>query len=449
MYFSKYHTIVDVDDKCFLFNTFNSSIIELDQFGINEYNQIKEGNFDNISDETKNLLIEEEFIVNSINDDIKRNDMIIDSYIQSKKNDFETLKIDIAITNNCNFHCSYCFENGNKDNYIHNSIDTKSKEKLLFFLLEYFNSKIKDGIRKINIVWYGGEPSLEYDFILNANLLFADFCLNNNLNYGNTIITNGFYLPDNFLKSSKEQCIEYIQTTLDGTKDYHNKRRNIDNVTDSFNVILNNIQKLINNDIETVIRVNIDKKNKKMILKLIDEILSFFPKELIGKKLFIDFGRVFGSEYSFSLLEYEKEIEDILLYSIKNNLKFPNLNINLLSAFCNAECDNSNMVIDFMGNKYFCWNDVFDNSKIVKNIYDDRETNYLVEKMYIEDLSLENINHGECLKCELINYCRGLCSHTRLKAANSNNEEYNDIYNDFKCKDIAKRQLYLNIKSML
>ncbi|MDD6906309.1 MAG: SPASM domain-containing protein [Finegoldia magna] len=449
MYFSRYHTVLTVNGKNFLFNTFNSSLIELNDVGWKEYLLLKKGQYKNISIDTLNLLKSQDFLLASKDEDEKRKKQIHDHYLTSKFENSKSVKIDIGITNRCNFHCPYCFENGNKNNkiYLNDSPSTYFMH-LSAKILEYVSEQLTSGVKLITLTWYGGEPSLEWDFILNTNEKLAKICNLYQCSYSNIVVTNGYYLPDSVLSAAPNQHFQYIQITLDGPENHHNSRRNINSTTNSYSKIISNIMKLLSAKIEVVIRINIDKTNADKAKVLLNNLADTFPKNEIGKRLFVSFGRVFGSEESYSLDEYEDVYREVFTQASMLNFVIPSINVSLLSAFCSAESINNNIVIDYMGSAYCCWNDIFDKNKSVGNIFNKNfeEERASLSSLYYDELSLEKVNNGKCLECELINFCQGMCPYNRLQIKNTTSK--NIYLNDF-CKQIIKKRLATQIAALL
>lgn len=444
MKFTKFYSIFKIYNKNILLNTYNSSLIELsDEVLISLKNALKNNNFELLNKQYKEILVKEGFLINEDEDDNRYN-LIKSSYLKSKYSNQNTIKIDIGITNKCNFNCKYCFENGNKEIFSYKN-HLSDVEKLFDYLKDYVNTNVRNNINNLEIVWYGGEPSLDYPEIIKINKYFSKDAKQKNYKYNNVIITNGFFIPSYFLSEISEQNIKYLQITLDGPKKYHNERRNLKDPVDSYSIIMDNIAKLLKANVDVVIRINVDKNNYRFINKLYKD-LNFKFNKYIGEKLFINLGRVFGSSDSFSQYEYVKKYGILFKNASNLNLIKGKFEVGQFTAFCSAETCNKNLVIDYKGNIYKCWNDIFDIGKMVGNIYNKKILNKNIESMYLENLSLENVNKGRCLKCKYIKYCGGFCPHTRLLIANGNEE---CIYNDGICKRIIELKIKTNLKEIL
>lgn len=60
----------------------------------------------------------------------------------------------------CNFKCFYCFETDQV------KAEGAMKPEIVESLLNYMRKSIKNGIKAIDITWYGGEPLLEKRYYL-------------------------------------------------------------------------------------------------------------------------------------------------------------------------------------------------------------------------------------------------------------------------------------------
>lgn len=450
MFLSKYACIVTVLGNKYLLNTFNSALIVLDDTTAEKISNTSNVNLEKMfAPEEYSLLISEGFLVDEHEEERRLLSTKMD-YHGSKYKPTATLKIDIGITDKCNFACPYCFENGNKNTQ--NFCPEKYTYSELFSELRtYILNRVNSGVKDVEIVWYGGEPSLEFDFICFANRKILSDSSTHNFRFGNIIITNGYCIDHRYVNVLKEQNVKYVQITIDGLSDTHNSRRNTVPKTDSFGKILTNIDDLLANDIEVVIRINVDTSNAAEICKLLDFLHQRFSKDLIGRLLFVDFGRVFGSKLSMSHNEYESVYRELYLKACSLGFIEPGFEVSPVGAFCDAETQNDNLVIDFMGNKYKCWNDIFNPLLTVGNVYSDSanlnaDRAQEIEALYLERLSLDSTNGGKCLDCEFIKYCGGLCPYNRKLILNGMDT---DIYINDVCKDIVKYRIETFIEGYL
>lgn len=450
MFISKYSCVLDVAGKQYILNTYNSALIELDRSACQKIRKAQHNDAENLfTQEELELLSSEGFLVDS-SEELHREHLVKMGYHASKYSSAKTLKIDIGITDKCNFTCPYCFENGNK-NTDRFRVSKYTYTELFSDIRQYIIDHIGSDTKEVEIVWYGGEPSLEYEFICFVNKKIIEDSFKYGFHFSNTIITNGYSVAEDYVDKLSKQNVKYMQVTLDGLRETHNSRRNTAPKVNSFEIILNNIELLLQKGIEVVIRINIDASNAHEISSLLDYLAGRFSEDAIGQLLFVSFGRVFGSKQSLGHMEYEAIYHDLYLKACALGFIDPGFEDSEVGAFCGAETMNSDIVIDFMGNKYKCWNDIFDPSLSVGNIRvgssnarEERELS--TELLYMEQLSLDHMNAGRCLSCEYIKYCGGLCPFNRKMLLEGTEE---NIFENHICKDIVRRRIETHIEAYL
>lgn len=439
--FSKFSEIFKIKGKNYIFNLNNGSLIELDDKTLNKVEMLLDNYNENIlSDHEKQILIDYQFLVPEGFDEKQEKINHLTYNISKYNNNKDSLKIDFALTNKCNFNCPYCFECGNLSRDRKNdSLSLIDTGKDLYYYIKYFLEK---GIKKLEIVFYGGEPTLEKDFVIDyikrIDLLCKEFCVD----FKYVFITNGFLFDEDlFNKLLKDKC-KFIQITIDGEKEYHNQRRTNLAKINTFDKIIANINKLIKNNFYVVIRLNIDKNNFKSVEAFIDNLENILDLRFI-KFLGFDIARVFGSKMSFDLYEFEKFKKILSDKLMKIGLIKPRLSCKALTTFCIAETLSNDLVLDYKGNLYRCWNNVFDVKFKINTLKE------LIKKMdpldrsevtldFVENLSLENVNNKDCFKCKYCKYCQGLCPAIRKSIINGVEK---NIYKDDLCKKIIRERI--------
>jgi len=135
----------------------------------------------------------------------------------------------ISLTDRCNFHCSYCFQDAGAP-----SKNEISREEIVRFL-KLFKSQSKKG-QKIFVQFTGGEVLLKEDFfdILSDAL---------SLGYVVRFCTNGSlvkYLPKEKLKILKNENV-FIKVSLDGSKrkihEIYRDKNSFDNIVRGIRII--------------------------------------------------------------------------------------------------------------------------------------------------------------------------------------------------------------------
>ncbi|MGE5474502.1 MAG: radical SAM protein [Ignavibacteriales bacterium] len=149
----------------------------------------------------------------------------------------------LILTEDCNMKCKYCYENANrcKNNYM--SLDTA--KKAMDFVLD---NAFKQGIERIRLTFFGGEPLLNLDVMIKSFHYAVDKAKQYNISLFFSIITNGTIYNKEFeefiLDWYKATKNVNIQISTDGIPEVQDKSRvNIDGKPIS-GIILENILKL-------------------------------------------------------------------------------------------------------------------------------------------------------------------------------------------------------------
>lgn len=445
MKITKYIDFYNIAGCEYVINLNNGSFVQLDNESYGKLkNAIKDSNAINkFTAEELKILQDQGFLVNDDFDD-KQSLKNKFTYNISKYNyDKESIKIDFALTDKCNFNCPYCFE---KDNLCRVQRDNKkSLETTAENLIKYLEILIQlRKIKYIETVLYGGEPTMEKNFIVNFIDRIKALIKNTDIVYKYTFVTNGYLFDQEFISKLKPEDCKFVQITIDGEKEFHNSRRTNLQKINTFDTILNNVNLLVKNKFYTVIRLNVDKTNFESVKSFINNIKKYVPEEYFGNYLSVDVARVFGSETSYDLYEYEDYRKAIADLCCELKLIKPIIAAKDITAFCIAECLSNDLVVDFSGNLYRCWNNVFDEKFKIGNVTDllKKDCNPYEESNitlnFLENLSLENVNKGKCFECKYIKYCQGLCPTVReniLKGIDKN------IYKNDTCKKIIQKRL--------
>ena len=142
------------------------------------------------------------------------NEMEIDSALQELHSHLnDSLLVTMMPTEGCNFRCPYCYES-------HEPIMMRREtlEQIFQFLTEQAPK-----FKRINISWFGGEPTLCKDNILETSELMQELQCKHGFEYTASMTTNGYLLKmEDFLLYYHAGITAY-QITLDGWN--HDKTR--------------------------------------------------------------------------------------------------------------------------------------------------------------------------------------------------------------------------------
>ena len=211
---------------------------------------------------------------------VKNNIVIENDVYESHENLYEEfqnktdyLHLVLMPTEDCNFRCSYCYENHFKSTMNKEVIDSiyKFLEK---HLCEY------DALR---IEWFGGEPLFAYEKVLEISYKMKDICKKYKKPYYASMTTNGYFLNlDTFNKLRKCGILRY-QITIDGLERDHDKQRFLADGSGTFSQIINNLKEIRDNVKSSLfaitIRSNITEQNYEHFAEFLDFIDKEFGKD--------------------------------------------------------------------------------------------------------------------------------------------------------------------------
>jgi len=320
------------------------------------------------------------------------------SYSQS------TLSLIIVPTLSCNFDCPYCFEEGKKGGVMSDC----TIDELITFIKQHELAK------DLTITWYGGEPLLAFSVIKKIlDKIKSEIKIPIRWQ---SIVTNGYYFDSKVIEYFKENPLNSIQITLDGSRERHNRVRKQKNTGEgSYDRLIDNIDKILHelHDTKVSIRVNIEKANRNDFLLLQEELSTKWKGKNID--FYPGFLRIENETKTALACDAISQWESkIFYYEIYKNKKlkgtvFPQLENN---QGCCATMVNA-YIIGPKGEIYKCWNDVTNENKIVGYINDNNLSDSALFFRYL--LGSKFYYNDECKNCFYLPICQGYCPWLRLK----------------------------------
>lgn len=242
----------------------------------------------------------------------------------------DTLQLIIKITKDCNFRCTYCYENFDAIN-----MGVEEKNAILKFIIRKYK---ENNFKNLIIIFFGGEPLLNIDFIESLSKDIINFSNLNNINYSSSVVTNGYNLNEN----NFNRLVNYVNTyqiTIDGGSKLHDSQRLLKNGSGTFDKIINNLKyiKSTGYKYKIILRSNISKTMLGNMEGYYKDISEFFDD-----KRFI---AMFHPVVHFSDLSHDVTDRDVLEeMKIANNynIRFARLSsyLTLDTSFCYAIKDN-------------------------------------------------------------------------------------------------------------
>ena len=307
------------------------------------------------------------------------------------------LSLTIAPTLNCNFGCTYCYQDKKKQ-----KMNQEVEEALIHFVR---NRVVQDG--ELSVTWYGGEPLLCLDIIRRLSEAFIEICQDNNAQYTASIITNGYLLDSETAEKLAQWNVKDAQITIDGPPDIHDARRPLIGGGKTFKTIMDNLKEASKNLIIKV-RMNVDHRNEGYIKKL----LAVLANEGLSGNIHFYLGRTYPytdvcndlsvwcfNDEEFSLLGLETAMEAIECgFGTSGTPASKNY-------WCMADNENA-FVITPSGGMVKCWNEIAD---------PETEVGHLLKPT--TEPMIKNIKRWrrrdpfelECAGCLLLPICMGGC----------------------------------------
>lgn len=311
------------------------------------------------------------------------------------------LLLTIAVTRACNFDCSYCYE-GNRTG---SPMTQEVEEKVIKFI------EAHRYIDQIAITWYGGEPLLAIDRIRSFDRKLKEM----NKKYSASIVTNGYLMNEDIIREFNDLNINFIQITLDGSKETHDSRRFLKNKGKTFDVIVSNLDRLMTSDYKgrVNIRVNVDSRNEEEFFDVYRFIKERFPEDY-GKRISVYPGFVKGDDHPDVSCFFDGNAKAEFVAKMKKEH-----DISALSLFphkppvgCTLTKRNA-YVVGPDGELYKCWDDVGDESQVVGRV--DEFTNWNMPLIAEGMVACSYLESQECRECFYFPVCDGGCHKARLK----------------------------------
>lgn len=433
MKFSNYNLIIFDDQKKqnILFNTLYGECFKADE---NIIESIEKDDINILGEEMRNIFKDKSII---IDDEVDEN-YYIEYFHNKAKFNTDTLSFTILLTWACNLRCVYCYEGAGE---IRNkSLNSEECQSIITYIKKQIDSTRP---RNVSIMLFGGEPLMNMtaaDIILSQ---VDQYCTENNIRLYTSIITNGVLFDEDKIKFLKRYRCRYVQITLDGVKEIHDKRRISKDGNSSFDKVISTLKMLNQRTdfIKPLIRINVDKNN----IGSTEVLLQYLKDEGLNT-CGIDFGIVrSGTEacagYASSCF-IEAELGKVLekLWGLAHNAGFkikPRPMRKFL--YCGLNKENSYTIAPTL-DVYKCWEQVGEEKHKVGHINKDGSFNENTYRI-IDWMSINPNMVKECKECVYLPACGGGCA---AQAYNQAQTYHNK--GCFRVKGVLEKELIYNLR---
>lgn len=387
---SRYNYFLKVNEEYYVFNTFSGSICLLSDEEYCVYSDVNQ--------ELERLDIE-------CLEDAKRMGILLEDDIDELNIvtfDHKYYSISAAPyfrilpTTACNAKCYYCYEKGTKAKTM--SFSTMQDT------VRFITSRVQPHL-DFKMEWFGGEPLLNtgaIDFI--SHSLFEKGYQPARI----TMVTNGLLINSEIAQKMKEDWkISAVQITLDGPEDIYNKVKFVNSIKNPFQTVLKNIILLADNEIDVIIRMNVDKNEDQL-----KELLLILKEKFKNKRnISYYFYPMFEASHSVSnykiqqIIRLNHELIEMGLMKAENLYGFE-----YHCCSCYATCFHGYTIAPD-GKLYNCTHNMNENGSVGDicsyNPYHHNRLRFL-------NVSLSD----ECINCLFLPLCQGGCRMGELKGSN-------------------------------
>ena len=190
-----------------------------------------------------------------------------------------SLHLVLATTMDCNFACPYCYENRRKG---------KMSIAVQDAIVQFIEANINNGVHKLDVTWYGGEPLLYPDIVESLAARIRSLADRSGCELTMYMVTNGYLFTPDLVELIDRIGVVKVQITLDGLKEHHDSRRHLRDGRGTFDKIVENLRLFEEYAIRVDIRMNslkhtVPKSHKNIAIHMANHIrsLGVFPANYV------------------------------------------------------------------------------------------------------------------------------------------------------------------------
>ena len=329
----------------------------------------------------------------------------------SSKNKLPRYNVELTTTQKCNFRCKYCFENDKETpelNLLEKNLQIVKSQLYTLFSNKWFNNNFES----FQIVFWGGEPSLNINIIENV---VDEFKNDDRVSF--YIYTNGSMIKELLpsLLKCKNKTVQkaakfMTQISYDGNP-VNDFTRIPKDGRKSSEIVREALELLKQNDLPFTMKATLEQKNFKYLPEIWEDFHNLYNEfgKNIKYALTVDYHNV-------EVMKYYSEIERALIEVAKKEKQFILKNDRMLStifekrkAACSA--GRQSVAIDIDGTISLCHGCLYSSLKDelkYSSIFNDNFVDDLRKKS--EEIKQQNEEHCSncvallCLRCNVKKY---------------------------------------------
>lgn len=410
-----YTTYIEVDAGFLAYNNLTDELILLSKKEKESLDSF------NITDNLSKILVEKWYYVPESFSDIKLNDQLnnfMNFLVSANVKGSTITKYTIFPTTDCNARCFYCYEKNVRK--IHMS--EKTAQDTADYIIKH------SGGERITIRWFGGEPL----YNSKAIDIICKKLRDANIKFVSSMISNGFLFDDSTIQRAKNLWnLNRVQITLDGTEEKYNKiKAFIHPDVNAFKTVISNIEKLLEENVFVVVRMNMDAHNYENLFELVrflaDKFKGYKNLRLYSQTLFDE-----SSERHMNRTDDDRDVVFKNNHTLNSYIKECNLSeINTLKGYLkNNQCmadDDKATTITPDGNLGKC--------------------EHFSDKYFWGSIYSDNINQDNIIKFKKQVPLTGKCAFCPVRPACLQLENCPDAR---RCNDVLQRSHLENVKNRI
>ena len=250
-----------------IYNTRTQALVKLDQKTKNILDRLGASDFapDFVEEERLKALYRMGFIVK----DQAEDDEKLARFMEQKKYGVSDSKFHATIltTYNCNFACTYCFEESTRTS--NQRLDRATSDLILTWLKRKIE---KLRMKRLIVDYYGGEPLLNQSAIEYITPALKEWCDARGVRFQMEIQTNGALLTPDFVDKYLPYGLYEVQVSLDGVREVHDANRPMrGSGAGTFDTVVKNLQ-AVADKVGLIVAAGYDKGDPQPLIDLIDHL---------------------------------------------------------------------------------------------------------------------------------------------------------------------------------
>lgn len=322
------------------------------------------------------------------------------------------------LSEQCNLACKYCFLGNNtperRKKFSSEKMTKETAERALsYFIRQIKLSNDKNPENKPTIIFYGGEPLLNFEVLEYVALRIQELrkiepCIKN---AEMSVITNGLLLDENKLNRLKELCVS-IAISIDGCSEEANSQRVDVAGRPTFARVVKALDLAKQLNINVSLSITLTEKTIKDKAKILDLIKTYDIKGFGFNILMSDENFTLSDDYNNNAADFIinifRELRELGIYEDRIMRKLKSFSQAQVYFSDCAATAGSQIVITPDGRVGICHGCIAERKYFDSSIYDD-SFNANTDPLFVEWSQLTPVKKDECLSCEALGICGGGC----------------------------------------